>query len=135
MAPKSVNTLANAIVYTKMTSKSQFKMSVPQLNSKFKANYNVLTAGKHCFLLSVINPPPRVLNHMSIQNQATTLWKSPSWHYNPKSQFVMKLVHDGCSLNNKIKILANIQNAQCLHLPELVWVSKDNKKLKSDSAA
>jgi len=122
-------TLADAVVYAEVTSNSQFKTSIPRLDGRFQSNYNVLAVGKHYFLLSVINPPAPLPARTSARNKATTAWKSPSRHCDPKGQFVMKIAHDSCSLENEIRILEKIRNAQCLHLPELVWAPKGNKEL------
>jgi hypothetical protein len=66
--------LAEAVVFTDMTSKSQFKTNLPHLDSQFESNYNVLTIGTHYFLLSVINLPSAVLTHTSDQNNGTAAW-------------------------------------------------------------
>jgi hypothetical protein len=100
--------LTDAVLYAKVTSKSQFKMSIPCLDSKFKSKYDVLALGKQCFLLSVIKLPSTVPTHMSAQNQATNAWKSPTQHCDPKGWFVMKILHNGCSLQHEIQILTKI---------------------------
>ena len=122
--------LADAVVYAEGISKSQFKMKIPRLDSRFEPNYKVLAVGKHYFLLSVTNSPSPVPARTTSRNQGTTPWKTPRRHCDPKGRFVMKVAHDdGCSLENEIKFLTKIRNAQCRHLPELVWAPTESTEL------
>jgi Serine/threonine protein kinase len=114
----------NAILATK------FQTNIPRLDSRFESDYNVLAVGTHYLVLSVINPPSRVPAHTSNRNNGTAPWNSPSRHYNAKGKFVMKIAYRSkCSLENEIKILTKIRDAQCLHLPELVWAPTANTEL------
>ena len=121
--------LTDAVLYAEMTSQSQLQKSIPRLDSKLESKYDVLAVGNHCFLLSVVKPPSTVPTRTSTRNQATNPWKNPSRHLDAKGRFVMKMSHDGSSLKHEIQILTQIRDAECLHLPELVWASNDYKEL------
>jgi len=59
----------------------------------------------------------------------TPRWFPPVQHWEQKNQFVLKIMHDNCSLENEITTLQKLRNAQAqsLHIPELVWIHRSGE--------
>ena len=125
------SSLADAIIFAETSSTLQLRATIPLLDTALDPKFSVLSIGKHYFLLSVKKRTPllqvddTVPRHMPTRSQTaknTFRWFSPVRHREQRSQFVLKITHDNCpSLDNEITILKKLPDADCLHIPELVW--------------
>jgi hypothetical protein len=106
------SSLADAIIFAETSSASQLKAMIPSLDPALDPKFSVLALGKHCFLLSV-KKRNVLLN--------TPSWFPPARHREQRGQFVLKIAHDNCSLDNEITVLKKLRDANCQHIPELVW--------------
>ena len=121
-------TLADAIIFAETSSTSQLRATIPLLDTALDPKFSVLAIGKHYFLLSVKKRTAllddTVPRHMPTRRQTvknTPRWFPPVRHREQKNQFVLKITHDNHSLQNEIRILEKLCNANCPHIPELVW--------------
>jgi hypothetical protein len=131
-------TLAEAVIYADSVSRSQARITPPNLDSIFPTAYNVLAATCHHFVLSVQFPTsesgaPHVGPRPATREQ-TSAGANPGWkpliHRSSKSRcFALKMVHGSTSLANEIKILRQIKEMDGIsHLPELVWSPPGDKQ-------
>ena len=118
--------LADAIIFAETSSASHLRAKIPSLDTALEPKFSVLALGKHYFLLSVKkrtgildNTTPRTTRRQTVKN--TPRWFPPVRHREQKNQFVLKITHDSHSLNNEITILEKLRDANCPHMPELVW--------------
>jgi hypothetical protein len=105
--------LADAIIFAETSSASQLGATIPSLDTALDPKFSVLALGKHYFLLSVKRRAPL--------DQTVNNWFPPVRHREQKGQFVLKITHDNRSLDNEITILKKLRDANCMHIPELVW--------------
>ena len=129
--------LVDAIIFAETSFASQLCATVPSLDKALDPKFSVLSLGKHYFLLSVKRSIPLLdgtaPKHMPTRRQTVkdtprrqTVKDTPSWfaplrHQEQKNQFVLKISHDNCSLDNEITTLEKLRDAQSPHIPELVW--------------
>jgi protein kinase-like protein len=121
------SSLADAIIFANTLSASQLRATIPSLDTALDPKFSVLALGKHYFLLSVKkrvtvldNTVPRSMPTRQTV-KITPRWFPPVQHRKQKNQFVLKIAHDSQSLDNEIKVLEKLCDANCLHIPELVW--------------
>jgi hypothetical protein len=138
--------LADAIVYADAQSRLQYTNRIPTLDKPLTSGYAILAVAKHHFVLEVPIPAcgqiqpaskstkkPTAVSQVQTRNQtkasiANQPWRFPSRH--PKaSHFVLKIVHGEATVTNELKILREIRDAKCMHLPELVWEPRGDKQL------
>ena len=121
------SSLADAIIFAETSPASQLRATIPSLDTALDSKFSVLALGKHYFLLSVKKRntlDSTVPRHMPTRLQTdknTPIWFPPVRHREQKSQFVLKITHNSHSLDNEITILEKLRDANCLHIPELVW--------------
>ena len=122
------SSLADAIIFAETSSASQLRATIPSLDKALDPDFSVLSLGKHYFLLCVkkkITPlDDTVPKHMPTRRQTaknTPSWFSPVRHREQKNEFVLKITHDNCSLDNEITTLQKLRDAKSPHIPELVW--------------
>ena len=122
------SSLADAIIFTETSVASELQATIPPLDNGLDPKCSVLAVGKHYFLLSVKKGPPSpddtVPKHLPTRRQTvknTPSWVPPVRHRDPKSRFVLKIMHDDHFLDNKITTLKKLRNAECPHIPDLVW--------------
>ncbi|KAF8218515.1 hypothetical protein L208DRAFT_264920 [Tricholoma matsutake] len=88
-----------------------------------------LPHSKHYFLLSVKkrgplledDTVPRRTPTRRQTDKNTPTWFPPVRYREQKNQFVLKITHDSRSLDNEITVLQKLRDANCLHIPEIVW--------------
>jgi hypothetical protein len=104
------SSLADAIIFAETLFASQLRATIPSLNKALDPKFSVLSLGKHYFLLSVKKRIPLLEDtapkHMPTRRQTaknTPSWLPPVRHREQKNQFVLKITHDNCSLDNEIK--------------------------------
>ena len=122
------SSLADAIIFAETSPASQLQATIPSLDKALDPKFSVLSLGKHYFLLSVKKVLP-LLGDKEPKHSATrqTVKNTPRWfppvrHLEQKNQFVLKITHDNCSLENEIATLQKLRDAKSLHIPELVWI-------------
>jgi tRNA A-37 threonylcarbamoyl transferase component Bud32 len=122
------SSLADAIIFADKSLASQLRATIPSLDKALDPKFSVLSVGKHYFLLSVKKRIPlqddTVPRHMPTRSQTVNIpkWFPPVRYREQKSQFVLKITHDNHSLDNEITILEKLRDANCLHIPDLVWI-------------
>lgn len=122
-------TLADAIIFTETSTASELQAMIPSLDTVLDPKFSVLALGKHYFLLTVKKGDAVLDNTNTMQRRlltrqtvkSTSKWFPPVRHREQRGQFVLKIAHDSSSLENEITILEKLRDANCLHIPELVW--------------
>lgn len=123
------SSLADAIIFAETSSASQLRATIPSLDEALYPKFSVLALGKHYFLLSVKkrgplledDTVPRRTPTRRQTDKNTPTWFPPVRYREQKNQFVLKITHDSRSLDNEITVLQKLRDANCLHIPEIVW--------------
>jgi serine/threonine protein kinase len=127
--------LADAIIHTDIESWKHYKR-IPALNTRFPQNFSILAPGNHTFILkveklasesAVITPPSNVgtRTRSKVSGQKDPR-HSPSRHVTGET-FALKIVGLDVDitavtgLRKEINMLRKIREADCVHIPELVW--------------
>jgi hypothetical protein len=142
---RSAPTLADAIIHADVQSRQQYTTKIPSLDKRLSSEFTVLAVGRLHFLLQVpvpvfgsakTTPTPAKLpptsnvqtRHQSKGSANESAWRSPCRHRGKKS-FALKIVNRETTVAKEIKILRKIRDAECIHLPELVWEPGTSKEL------
>jgi hypothetical protein len=140
IAKQSAPCLADAIIYADAQSQLHDIKHMPVLDKPFTSDFGVLAISKHHFLLRVpmpsleTTPATQQAPFMTEAEENTNAsadsrcWMSPSRH-SDGGHFVLKIVHGDANVTQEAKILKEIKDAHCVHLPELVWAPKDGTQL------
>ena len=143
VAQRWAETLADAVIFADRTSKKQYQTKIPVLNDRLGSQYNILTCSRLHFLLSVPNPTPSAqgkentaLTHahntrskFKTNSLGDDPWTVPSRHTGRKD-FVLKIAHrEDTTVANEIAVLKKLREADCQHLPELVWSPLGDREL------
>jgi hypothetical protein len=127
---KTAPTLADAVIHVDRQSRQQYQ-PVPSVNGLFSSNYSFIDISKNHNLLSVACPTSR---STGVQTKSMTLatekgWRDPIRFKRGDNRFVLKMARGGLDVSKEIEILKKIREAECAHLPELVWSPAENKEL------
>jgi hypothetical protein len=127
--------LADAIIHADIESRRHYKR-IPALNTRFPQNFSILAPGNPTFVLkvgklasesAVITPPSNVgTRTRSKTSGQKDPWRSPRRHVTGEA-FALKIVGRDVDitgvpgLKKEIDMLRKIRDADCVHMPELVW--------------
>ena len=144
ISERMADDIADAVVFADRTSNSQYSTRIPELDPRFGSQYSILAVSRHHFLLSLSQPklsPTESLKPVSHTHAHNTRgkvkssspeddsWRNPSRHtVDPKRRFVLKVLHRGTSVANEIAVLQKLRDAQCPHLPEIVWTPSGDRE-------
>jgi hypothetical protein len=116
-------TLADAIIYMDQLSRKQYQ-PIPSIHDLLSSNYSFIDNSMHHVLLSVPFPTS---GSTGMQTKSKKLAREMSWR--DSGRFPLKMARGGLDVSNEIRILKVIKDAQCKHLPELVWSPAGYKEL------
>jgi Protein kinase domain len=127
---KAAPTLADAIIYVDQLSREQYQ-PIPPIHDLLSSNYSFIDNSMHHVLLSVPFPTS---GSTGMQTKSKKLaremsWRDPSRFLRGDKRFVLKMARGDLDVSNEIRILEVIKDAQCVHLPELVWSPAGYKEL------
>jgi len=130
-------TFVDAIIYADVVSREQYRSS-PRVNDRFDQNYDIIAVGKRQLLFSVRLPAGRVTrstprdnedpSENAVLSQEDRAWHDPARH-TTSGRFVLKASFDGSQMEEEIRILRQIRDENCPHIPELVWAPVGDREL------
>ena len=134
------DTLADAIIFADRISNLQCSTRLPELDDRFGSQYSILAVSRHHYLLSLSQPKPspavvhtrapKTRSEVKSSLPKDDSWRNPSRHTSDsKRRFVLKIVHGQTSVANEIAVLRIFRDAQCPHLPEIVWTPSGKREL------
>jgi hypothetical protein len=133
------DTMADAVIFADRISNSQCSTRLPEIDDRFGSQYSILAVSRHHYLLSLSQPKPspEVYTHTPKTRSKVKSsffeddsWRNPSRHtFDTKRRFVLKIVHGQTSVANEIAILQKLREADCAHLPEIVWSPSGKREL------
>jgi len=126
ISKKIASTLADAVIYVNRLSDEQYQ-PIPSINKLFSSNYHVIDNSERHILLSA-HASTRVQTRSKEPAEEESSWRDPVRFGRDSNEFVLKMARDG-DLAKEIQILAKIREADCKHLPELVWAPAGDKEL------
>jgi hypothetical protein len=139
ISERGADHLADAVIFADRLSNSQYSTRIPELDSRLGSQYSILAVSHHHFLLSLQPKPSLTESSKTVAHTRVTRsevrssspkddsWRNPSRH--PKGCFVLKIVHGQTSVANEIAVLKRLRDADCPHLPEIVWTPSGDREL------